>query len=98
MRLKSVRESFQDDLADPEYQREFLIAMQEEGGIDGLLEGLREIALATGQMGKVASEAKVARTSLYRSLSAKGNPAFRTVHAALESLGLELTVVPKKAA
>jgi probable addiction module antidote protein len=98
MKLKNARESFHADLADPEFQREFLLAMQEEGGVDGLLEGLREIALATGQMTQIASRARVARTSMYRSLASGSNPAFKTVHAALETLGLELAIVPKQEA
>ena len=98
MRLKDARESFQADLNDPEFGREFLQAMYEEGGVDGLLQGLSELARATGGMSEVASRAGVARTSLYRSLSAEGNPAFKTVHAALETLGLELALVPRRAA
>ena len=94
--LKNVRGTFAADLADPAFQREFLLAMHEEGGAEGLLEGLREIALAEGRMTEVAQRAGVARTSLYRSLSAKGNPAFKTVHAALETLGLELVLVPRR--
>ena len=95
--LKDVRESLAADLTDPAFQREFLLAMQEEGGVEGLLEGLREIASAEGLMTEVAKRAGVARTSLYRSLSAKGNPAFKTVHAALATLGLDIAIVPRKA-
>ena len=96
--LKAYRETIANDLKDPEFQREFLTAMYEEGGAEGVVQGLREIAIATRSMGQVASVAGVARTTLYRSLSRNGNPAFKTVHAALDTLGLEIAIVPKKMA
>jgi probable addiction module antidote protein len=70
--------------------------MYEEGGAEGILQGLREIVIAEGRMSEVAKRAGVARTSLYRSLTPKGNPAFKTVHAALATLGLEIALVPAK--
>ena len=91
--LKNVREILASDLQDPEFQREYLIALYEDAGVEGILQGLREVALATGRMSEVAQKAGVGRTSIYRSLSAEGNPAFKTVHAALEILGLELALV-----
>ncbi|MDX1932566.1 MAG: hypothetical protein SFU56_08180 [Capsulimonadales bacterium] len=93
--LKDIREILTEDLTDPTFQQAFLMAMYEEGGTEGVLEGLREIALATGRMGEIARNAGIARTTVYRSLSKNGNPAFRTVRAALNTLGLDLAVVPK---
>ena len=93
--LKNVREILASDLQDPEFQREYLIALYEDAGVEGILQGLREIGLATGRMSEMAQKAGVARTTLYRSLSTNGNPAFKTVHAALETLGLDLALVSR---
>ncbi|WP_309717356.1 addiction module antidote protein [Armatimonas sp.] len=96
--LKDFRASFAPLLSDPEFQREFLAALYEEKGAEGIFEGLREIATATKKMPEIAESAGVARTSLYRSLSLGGNPNFKTVRAALNTLGMDFAIVPKKAA
>jgi probable addiction module antidote protein len=95
---KDFRESFAPLLGDPEFQREFLTALYEEKGAEGIFEGLREIATATKKMPEIAVAADVARTSLYRSLSPRGNPNFKTVRAALNTLGMDFAIVVKKVA
>ncbi|MBF0269288.1 MAG: putative addiction module antidote protein [Alphaproteobacteria bacterium] len=57
----------------------------------GLL-ALRTVAEAHGGLGAVAAEAGVSRESLYRSLSAKGNPNLKTLLAVLNVLGMRLSV------
>ena len=96
--LKDFRESFAPLLSDPDFLREFLAALYEEKGAEGIFEGLREIATANKKMPDIAESAGVARTSLYRSLSPGGNPNFKTVRAALNTLGMDFAIVPKKAA
>ena len=86
--LKDFREIIAADLCDPEFQRELISAAYEEAGDEGVIMALREIASASRSMTKVARSAGVARTTLYRSFSQKGNPAFKTVRAALTRLGL----------
>lgn len=49
-------------------------------------------------MPEIAQSAGVARTSLYRSLSAEGNPNFKTGCAVLNTLGTDFAIVAKKAA
>jgi probable addiction module antidote protein len=58
-----------------------------------LLLGLRRIAEAQG-MSRVAEEAGLSRESLYRSLSAAGNPRLSTLVAVLRVAGLRLSVRP----
>lgn len=58
-----------------------------------LLLGLRRIAEAQG-MSKVAEAAGLSRESLYRSLSASGNPRLSTLVAVLRVAGLRLSVRP----
>ena len=63
----------------------------------GLL-ALRTVAEAYGGLGVVAAEAGVSRETLYRTLSAKGNPTLKTLLAVLKTVGLRLSVEPTHAA
>jgi probable addiction module antidote protein len=56
-----------------------------------LLVALRQLAAAHG-MPEVARRAKIERESLYRALSAEGNPSFATVAKVAKALGLRLHV------
>jgi probable addiction module antidote protein len=58
-----------------------------------LLLGLRRIAEAQG-MSRVAEAAGLSRESLYRSLSAAGNPRLSTLVSVLRVAGLKLSVRP----
>jgi probable addiction module antidote protein len=62
-----------------------------EDRASGLL-ALRAVAEAYGGLGVVAAEAGISRESLYRALSAKGNPTLKTLVAVLKTLGLRLSV------
>lgn len=71
------------------------VALEEGDDLDLRL-ALRDIARAYS-MGKVADAAGVSRESLYRSLSAEGNPRFTTVMRVLDALGYTIEVKPKTA-
>jgi probable addiction module antidote protein len=60
----------------------------------GLL-ALRTVAEAYGGLGLVAAEAGISRESLYRALSAKGNPTLKTLLAVLRTVGMRLSVEPE---
>jgi len=64
----------------------------------GSLLMLRALAEAYGGLAKVAAEAGISRESLYRSLSPKGNPTFKTLTAIVNVMGLRLSVVEKREA
>jgi probable addiction module antidote protein len=51
------------------------------------------VARARG-MSEVASKAGVSRESLYRALSADGNPEFATILRVMQALGLRLSAAP----
>jgi probable addiction module antidote protein len=53
---------------------------------------LRRVAEARGGIAKVAKAAGIERESLYRALSARGNPRLSTLVAVTKALGLKLTV------
>lgn len=81
--------------ADPEFADTYLAAALDEadqpGGQSALLAALRHVAEAQG-MAAVAQRAGIPRESLYRALSAKGNPTIKTLLAVLGAAGLHLAV------
>lgn len=60
----------------------------------GLL-ALRTVAEAYGGLGAVAADAGISRESLYRTLSANGNPTLKTLLAVLKAVGMKLSVQPE---
>jgi probable addiction module antidote protein len=65
----------------------------ESGDPAFIADALGLVARARG-MSEVAREAGVSRESLYRALSADGNPEFATVLRVMQALGLQLAAVP----
>jgi probable addiction module antidote protein len=78
-------------LRTPEEMAAYLDAWLEEAPDDvaGIARALGDIARAKG-MSMVAREAGLSRESLYRALSADGNPSFATVLKVARALGLRL--------
>jgi probable addiction module antidote protein len=77
---------------DPDFAAEYLKAALED--VDEprvLLLALRHLAQAQG-IAKIAKAAGVQRESLYRALSADGNPRLSTLVAVTKAIGLKLTV------
>jgi probable addiction module antidote protein len=88
----SHRERLVEELrADPALAAEYVNAAAEDDDPRVYLAALRTIAEAQG-MAKVAKAAGVPRESLYRALSAGGNPRFSTLHAILKAAGLKMAV------
>jgi probable addiction module antidote protein len=79
-------------LRDPAEAAAYLTAALADGDKDVFLLALRHVAEAHGGVGKLARRARLNRVSLYRTLSARGNPELRSLGALLESLGLRLAV------
>jgi putative addiction module killer protein/probable addiction module antidote protein len=77
---------------DPEFAAEYLkAALEDKDEPRVLLIALRHLAQAQG-IAKVAKAAGVERESLYRALSARGNPRLSTLVAVTKAIGLRLTV------
>ena len=95
--LKYFREIFAADLRDTEFQREFIAAAYEEGGPDGVVQALREVASANRGGPSPERSLDTSRTLLCRSLSDGDNPTFKMVRSALNAVGLDFAVVPKQA-
>src|SRR5690349_7115873 len=77
----------------PKFAAEYLKAALEEDEDEPrvLLIALRHLAQAQG-IAKVAKAAGIERESLYRALSAQGNPRLSTLVAVTKAIGLRLTV------
>ena len=77
----------------PGFAVEYLrAALEDEDEPSVLLIALRRIAEAKGGLAKVAKAAGIERESLYRALSARGNPRLSTLAAVTRAVGLKLTV------
>ncbi len=83
---------------DPRFADEYLATAlaeaEQPGGQQALLRALRHVAQAQG-MENIAQRSGMARESLYRALSPKGNPRLETLLAVLSAAGLRLAVTRK---
>ena len=78
----------------PDFAAEYLrTALEDAEEPRVLLVALRRVAEARGGVAKVAKAAGIERESLYRALSAHGNPRLSTLVAVTKAMGLKLTVV-----
>ena len=90
-KTKTVPYDVAEQLRTPEEMAAYLDAWLEEAPEDasGIARALGDIARAKG-MSQVAKEAGLSRESLYRALSADGNPSFATVLKVARALGVKL--------
>ena len=93
MRTRDFNETFAYELRDPEFAAGYLDACLRYEGFETFLTGLKNVARANGGMTKLAEETSLGRESLYKTLSAQGNPEFRTLEAILSALGMRFAVV-----
>jgi probable addiction module antidote protein len=77
-------------LADPQEAAAYLNAALEDSE-EMFRVALRDVAEAR-QMAKVAENAGVARESVYRMLTAKGNPTYTSLIGILHAVGLKMTI------
>lgn len=73
----------------------FLETAFEDGDPALISDMIGAVARSQG-MAEVAAKAGLSRESLYRALSAKGNPKLSTLVEVLSALGMRLSVVPKE--
>ena len=81
-----------ESLRDSEEAEEYVNAALEEDDPELFLLALRNVAEAQGGVAQLAEKAKLNRESLYRMLSDRGNPEFRSLDALLHALGFRLAV------
>lgn len=79
-------------LADAEFAAEYLNAAGEDDDPKTYLTALRQVVEARGGMATIAGKADLSRETLYRTLSARGNPTIKTLTAVLKATGLKFGV------
>ena len=98
---KQFKEDLIERLRDPEYAIEYLNACLADDEPEVFLLGLKYVVEAQlGGLSNLAEKTKLNRENLYRVLSKKGNPEFKSLNALLQALGirfdLKLKNPPKK--
>lgn len=85
-----------DFLDTPEAVEEYLIASFEDAAEEGdprvITQALGVVARARG-MTRMAEDAELSRTALYRALSEEGRPELSTIFKVMQALGLRLAPV-----
>ncbi|MFO7641073.1 MAG: addiction module antidote protein [Candidatus Competibacteraceae bacterium] len=84
-------ESFRKD---PRFAAEYLNAVLQDGDQQELLIALRYLADAFGGVSRLAEQAELNATALYRTLSPQGNPELKSLIALLNAMGMRLAVQP----
>jgi probable addiction module antidote protein len=79
---------------DSKFAVEYLNGVLEDGDEQELMVALRRVAEAFGGVPKLADKTKLNATTLYRTLSRKGNPELRSMTTMLRAMGLRLAVRP----
>jgi len=95
-KLRKFQEYLDESLKNPIEAGNYLNAAYEEGE-DVFLVALHDVAQAHG-MTTLAKSTGLQREGLYKMLSKKGNPEYRSLRAILDSIGLSIEFRPKKAA
>lgn len=90
-KTKTIPYDIAEQLRTPEEMAAYLDAWLDEAPDDasGIARALGDIARAKG-MTQVAKDAGLSRESLYKALSADGNPSFATVLKVARALGVKL--------
>jgi probable addiction module antidote protein len=88
--------SYQDDLlkalTDPVEAREYLNGALEDENPEVFLLALRDVVEANSTMSELAKATNRNRESLYKTLSAQGNPQLNSVRSILNQIGFKLAV------
>ncbi|GAF88383.1 unnamed protein product [marine sediment metagenome] len=82
-----------ESIKDPEEAVGYLNAALEGGNIAVFLLALQNVVKAQGGQSILAQKTHKSRTSLYKTLSNKGNPYLKTTNDILAGLGMHLTIV-----
>ncbi len=94
VRVKTSTWDAADHLSSLDDMAAYLEAALEDGDATVIAAALGDVARARG-MSLVAAESGLGRESLYKALSAAGNPQLATVLSVLRALGLRLHVSPR---
>ena len=94
MRTYRSHDDYLDEaLKDPKEAARYLNAAAEENDQTLILAALAQVAKAHG-LSKTAKMASLSRMGLYKTLSKKGNPEFKTFLGVLNAAGLQMSFRP----
>ena len=93
---KGYQPNLIESLKDAREAEAYLNAALEEDDPELFLLALRNVADAQGGVAQLADKTKLNRESLYRMLSERGNPEFRSLDALLHALGFRLAVAANR--
>ena len=79
-------------LQNPEFAAEYLNAASEDEDPRVYLTALRQVVEARGGIKGIAEKTHLSKETLYRTLSARGNPTIKTLTAVLRATGLKMSV------
>lgn len=79
---------------DPDFATAYLNHVLSEGSQEDLLLALRYMSEAFGGIASLANSTGLNPKTLYRTLSARGNPELRSLSALLRAMGMTLAVQP----
>lgn len=82
-------------LKDPEEALGYLNACLEDDDIRVFYLALHNVVTAQGGVSKLAKKTHKSRASLYKALSLKGNPYFKSTHEILNAIGLHFKIEAK---
>ena len=94
MKLLDYREDLLKRLRDPKFAAAYLNEVLVMNDRKALLIALKDVVDARGGIGELAANVPIQRQSLYKVLSAQGNPTLETLGEILQHLGLRLSVAP----
>jgi probable addiction module antidote protein len=77
-------------LKNPAEASAYLNSVAEDGNVQFLLIAIRNVVEAQGGIGVLAKKTKLARTTLYKTLSDQGNPGFTMLDAILKTYGIRI--------
>jgi len=81
---------------DPAFAADYLDSLLEDGDQADLMVALRHMADAFGGVAKIAEQAQLNPTTLYRTLSRAGNPELKSLSAILGAMGMRIAIQPVK--
>lgn len=94
MMAKDHNDWLYEQLQDVDFAAVYLNAAGEDEDPKTYLTALRKVVEARGGVAEVAAQTQLSRETLYRTLSAKGNPTLKTLAAVLKATGLKFGVTP----
>lgn len=88
----SYEEYLIESLKDPQEAEGYLTTALEEGDLEVFLIALHHVIQAHGGISNLAKKSHKSRSSLYKALSKKGNPYFKSITEILKAMGMHLSI------